>query len=163
MIKEAGLALPTGACQCESAIARLPTQKKKPLVSSPLISESPVASASTAISPWQVTAMILPGPAKVEFLSGCVGKELLAPGIIIGRDLAFWTVAMRFAASLTARQRFLPGLTEIQGTYYAGWEPLLSGTDGQTAAQLAARMPPVCRALTLYDPSLTDCARPHRC
>ena len=81
-----------------------------------------------------------------------MGKDLLAPGIIIGRDLAFWTVAMRFAASLTARQRFLPGLTGIQGTYYAGWEPLLSGAD-DPAAQLAARMPPACRVLTLDDHS----------
>ena len=51
VVKEAGLALPAGACQCENAIARLPTQKEKPLASNPLIAESPVASASTAISP----------------------------------------------------------------------------------------------------------------
>jgi len=153
IIQEAGLALPVGACQCESAIARLPTQKNKPLVSSPLIAESPVASASTAISPWQVTVLSLPASAEVEFLCRCVGKDLLAPGMVIGRDLAFWTVAMRFAASLTARQRFLPGLTGIQGTYYAGWEPLLSGADGQTAAQLAALMPSACRALALNDHS----------
>ncbi|MHB8067346.1 MAG: DEAD/DEAH box helicase [Desulfobaccales bacterium] len=77
----------------------------------------------------------------------------MAPGVIIGKDLAFWTAAMRFAGSLTARQRFLPALTEIQGTYYARWEPVLSGADGNTAARLASLMPRVCRALTLDAPS----------
>jgi len=90
----------------------------------------------------------LSAPGEVELLCACVGKELLAPGVIIGKDLAFWAVAMRFAGSLTARQRFLPGLTDIGGTYYARWEPLLSGTDSGVAAGLAALMPRVCRALT---------------
>ena len=154
VIKEAGLAPSDTNCHCRTAIARLPSRKNKPQVSSPLISESPGSSATTAISPWQVTALNLPPPAEIEFLSICVGQELLAPGIIIGKDLAFWTITLRFAASLAARQRFLPGLAEIQGTYYARWEPLLSGTDGHTVAKLAGRMPSVCRALTLNDPSL---------
>jgi hypothetical protein len=102
-IKEAGLAVPDRAHHCLTAIARLPTEKNKPQVSSPLISEAPVASAAVALSPWQVTALSLPASAAVEFLCRCVGKGLLAPGIIIGKDLAFWTVALRFAASLTAR------------------------------------------------------------
>jgi len=55
-------------------------------------------------------------------LGACVGKEMLAPGIIIGRDLAFWTIAIRLAGSLVAREGFLPGLQEIQGSYYAHWE-----------------------------------------
>ncbi|MFZ5452119.1 MAG: DEAD/DEAH box helicase [Thermodesulfobacteriota bacterium] len=80
-------------------------------------------------------------------LCACVGKELLAPGVIIGKDLAFWAQALRFAGSLAARQRFLPGLQEIEGTYRACWEPVLTGTDSGVAAKLAALMPRVCRAL----------------
>ncbi|MBI4642858.1 MAG: DEAD/DEAH box helicase [Deltaproteobacteria bacterium] len=147
-IKEAGLACPDSAHNWQTAIAWLPTQKNQPWVSSPLISESPASSASAALSPWQVTALCLPAQAEVELLCACVGKELLAPGVIIGKDVAFWTVALRFAGSLTARQRFLPGLPDIGGTYYARWEPLLSGTDCGVAARLAALMPRVCRALT---------------
>ena len=153
VIKEAGLAVPESIYNGQTAIARFLPRRINLEVSSPLISESPDASNSAAISPWQVTTLSLPAPVEVEFLSTCVSIELLAPGIIIGKDYAFWTVAMRFAASLTARQRFLPGLTEIQGNYYACWEPLLSGTDGHTLAKLAAWMPLVCRALTLDDPS----------
>lgn len=147
-IQETSLAGPDSVHHCQTAIAWLPTHKNHPWVSSPLISESPASSASAALSPWQITALCLPPPAEVELLCACVGKELLAPGVIIGKDLAFWTVALRFAGSLTARQRFLPGLTEIQGTYYARWEPLLSGTDCGVAARLAALMPRVCRVLT---------------
>ncbi len=148
VVREAGLAYPDHAYDCQTAIAWLPTRKNHPLVSSPLISESPTPSAPADLSPWQVTALCLPGPAEVEWLCACAGKELLAPGVIIGKDLAFWTQALRFAGSLTARQRFLPGLQEIRGTYRALWEPVLSGSDSDMAARLTALMPRVCRSLT---------------
>ncbi|MBI3325378.1 MAG: hypothetical protein HYZ81_01560, partial [Nitrospinae bacterium] len=47
----------------------------------------------------------------IKLFCASVGKQTLAPGVIIGKDLAFWVVAMRFAGALVARQRFLPGMT----------------------------------------------------
>ena len=58
-----------------------------------------------------------------------MGKEVLAPGVVIGKDLAFWAAALRFAGSLATRQRFLPGLKEIQGTYCARWEPMFKAQE----------------------------------
>jgi SNF2 family DNA or RNA helicase len=132
----------------QAAVAWLPTQKNHPWTSSPLISEAPASYAPAVLSPWQITGLRLPPPAEIELLCACVGKEVLAPGVVIGKDLAFWAAALRFAGSLAARQRFLPGLKEIQGTYYARWEPVLSGNDGKVAARLAVLMPTACRALT---------------
>jgi len=132
----------------ETAVAWLPTHKNRPLASSPLISESSASLKSVAISPWQVTTLALPPPAEVDLLCACMNQEVLAPGVIIGKDLRFWATVLRFAGSLAARQRFLPGLTEIRETYYARWEPVVSGNDSGVATRLAAIMPQVCRALT---------------
>lgn len=131
-----------------AAMAWLPTHKHQPLASSPLISEASASIAAAVLSPWQVTCLGLPPPAEIELLCACVGKEVLVPGVIIGKDLAFWAATLRFAGSLTARQRFLPSLQEIRGAYYARWEPVLSGADANTAARLAAIMPRACRSLT---------------
>jgi hypothetical protein len=147
-LQEAGLGQLLNGLASETAVAWLPTHKNRPLASSPLISESSASREPVAISPWQVTTLALSPPAEVELLCACVNQEVLAPGVIIGKDLRFWATALRFAGSLAARQRFLPGLTEIRGTYYARWEPVVSGNDSGVATRLAAIMPRGCRALT---------------
>lgn len=147
-LQEAGLSRMLNGLISQTAVAWLPTQKNQALASSPLISEVPASCISAVLYPWQVTGLCLPPLAEVELLCACVEKEVLAPGVLIGKDLAFWAQALRFAGSLAARQRFLPGLQESEGTYYARWEPVLSGTDSSVAARLAALMPRVCRVLT---------------
>ncbi|MFZ5449341.1 MAG: DEAD/DEAH box helicase [Thermodesulfobacteriota bacterium] len=147
-LKEAALGHLLRDLAGQTALAWLPTHKDRPLASSPLIAESSVSRAAVDLSPWQVTALALPPAGEIELLCACVNKEVLAPGLIIGKDLAFWAQALRFAGSLAARQRFLPGLKESEGTYRARWEPVLSGNDSGVAARLAALMPRVCRALT---------------
>ena len=153
-LQEAGLGQLLNGLASETAVAWLPTHKNRPLASSPLISESSASLKPVAISPWQVTTLALPPPAEVELLCACVNQEVLAPGVIIGKDLRFWATALRFAGSLAARQRFLPGLTGNPGklTTPAG-NRLLSGTDSGVATRLAAIMPRVCRALTPDAPS----------
>ena len=147
-LKEAGLGPLPRDLASQAAVAWLPTRKNRPLASSPLIAESSASEAAADLSPWQVTALALPPAGEIELLCACVGKEILAPGVIIGKDLAFWAQALRFAGSLAARQRFLPGLQEIQGTCQTRWEPVLTGPDSGMAARLAALMPRVGRALT---------------
>ena len=75
----------------------------------------------------------------------------MAPGVIVGKDLSFWSTAMRFAGALVARQQFLPGVIETNGTYHAHWKPIFSGPDADRLTKLTQAMPHVCRALTRGD------------
>ncbi len=140
--------LPAAALDNRSVVVWLPTHRGRAWPSSPLIAETPASALSTVLSPWQVSAVSLPPPVEIDLLCACVQREVLAPGILIGQDLAFWSTALRFAGALAARQRFLPGLKEIGGHYYARWEPVLAGLDAGAAAQLAQALPPVARSLS---------------
>lgn len=126
----------------------LPTAGKTPVPSSPLIAERPSSRAGETITPWGVTVLCLTVEETVGLLSLCVGKKTLAPGVIVGEDLAFWTTALRFAGTLVARHRFLPGIAENSAVYCSRWEPVLLGTDAEQMAKLARAMPAVARALT---------------
>src|SRR5262245_44242817 len=100
-LRAAGLAPPVPA----RVVAWLPTVKGAPVASGPLIAEPPAAGAP-ALHPWTVTACSL-GPAEAtSFLAAGVGKESLAAGVFVSRDLAFATAAMQLAASLVARHHF---------------------------------------------------------
>ena len=53
----------------------------------------------------------------------------------------------RLADDLVARGRVLPALVASEdGRYAARWRAVLSGADAQRARDLAAAMPPLCRA-----------------
>jgi SNF2 family DNA or RNA helicase len=154
-LTEAGLSQGLNGLESRAAVAWLPTHQHHPWASSPLIAE-PLGVAAADLAPWQVTTLT-PSPAGiVEFLCACVNREVLAPGVLIGKDAHYWVAALRFAGSLTARQRFLPGLKEVRGTFTARWQPVLSGSDRGAAVRLAGLMPRVCRALA------SDAAAPAR-
>ncbi len=129
----------------------LPTLNGQPLASSPLIAEPPSTSSKPALAPWAVTVVPLQIVEALDLLCACVGRETLAQGVIIGRDLAFWTTALRFAGALVARQQFLPSIQVIDGSYRARWEPVVSGDDARRLPRLAQAMPHACRALTAAD------------
>jgi SNF2 family DNA or RNA helicase len=129
----------------------LPTLDNKPLASSPLIAESPSASARRGLAAWSITVIPLRIVETMDLLCACVGRETLANGVIIGSDLAFWVTAMRFAGALVARQRFLPSLQLVDGAYHARWEPVISGDDARRLPQLAQAMPHACRAFPATD------------
>ena len=76
----------------------------------------------------------------------------LAPGDVVVSGAAGYLAAVaRFAADLTARGRVLPVLTEEDGGYAARWRPVLSAGDARHARELAAAMPPACRAVADAD------------
>jgi SNF2 family DNA or RNA helicase len=129
----------------------MPTLDSKPLASSPLIAEPPSASARPELAAWSITVIPLNTVESIDLLCACVGRETLANGVIIGRDLAFWATAVRFAGALVARQQFLPGLQLVDGAYHARWEPVISGDDARRLPQLAQAMPHACRAVTATD------------
>jgi SNF2 family DNA or RNA helicase len=147
-LQDAGIHGPAVNVQVDTVIGWLPTLDNRPVASSPLISNPPDFPMQATLAPWQITALGLPAGLELEVLCACMGKEILAPGVIVGKDLRFWVTAMRFAGSLVAKQYFLPGMDEVNGAYYARWKPVLSGSVISVPAKLAQSMPQVCRALT---------------
>ena len=66
---------------------------------------------------------------------------------MLGGSVAYLSALARLAEDLAARGRVLPTLEPGEdGSYVARWRPVLSGADAQRARDLAAAMPPLCRA-----------------
>ena len=131
-----------------TAIAWLPSRGDAPAPSSPMAGPMPRSRAKPRIRPWTVTALRLrPGQA-VPLLQACHRRQVLKPGVAIGTDLAYWTHALQLAVSLTARQQFLPSLSERGGQTVAAWIPVFIDEDAHRLAGLAGLMPASARALT---------------
>src|SRR5262245_42616132 len=129
----------------EMVTAWLPTAGGRPVASSPLI-EPPRADLAE-LAAWSVSVLPLLPTIAVEFLAHVVGRETLAPGVVVGSSLAYWATALRFAGSLVGRDAYLPDLAERNGAWRATWRPVATGADAQRFARLAAAMPPAARAL----------------
>ena len=148
VLAEVGVSFKPSKKQLGTWTIWLPTAGKTPIASSPLIAEPPGSRANKTLAPWTVTALCLTGEETIELLSLCVGKKVLAPGVIVGDDLAFWTLAMRFAGALVARQKFIPGISESNAVYRSRWEPVFSGDDVERLARVARTMPAAARAMS---------------
>jgi SNF2 family DNA or RNA helicase len=131
------------------AFAWLPTVEGRPVPSSPLIAEPPEPGAETTLAPWAVAAVRLTPAHAVDLLGACADRETLAAGVVVGPALAFWATALRLAASLVAREQFVPDVRPEGKAWRACWRPVLAGADAQRVSQLAQAMPPAGRALTL--------------
>jgi SNF2 family DNA or RNA helicase len=131
----------------EDCVAWLPTQDGAPVASSALIAEPADPRKRLDLAPWTVAAHRLSVAEAVELMCGCVNRQTLASGIVVGKDLGFAVHALRFAGALVARQRFLPDLEARDGGFRALWRPVLEGPDAQRLRTLAASMPDACRAL----------------
>ena len=132
--------------RAETAVLWLPSGDGGPIASSGLVADASGGGGSGEVRPWTVSAVSLAGLSAIEFLCVCAGRRTLAPGVIVGEDLAYWAAAMRFAAALVVRQHFLPDLVEEDGDVLARWRPAPTYADSQAMAQLAAAMPDACRA-----------------
>lgn len=82
-----------------------------------------------------------------------MAREALASGPGLAPDLVFWTEVLRFAGSLVARCRYLPGLevvdecpsrvaSALEQLGKAVWTPVLDGRDAERFAALTRRTPP---------------------
>jgi SNF2 family DNA or RNA helicase len=131
----------------EPCVIWLPTVGTQPVASSPLIAEPPDPAAKPVLVAWTVTAVPLMRREAIDLLTACLDRDMLAPGIKIGITLRFWAGALRFASALVAREQFLPGIEDHDGTWRASWKPMPGRTDGSRLRQLAHAMPPACRAL----------------
>ncbi len=135
--------LAAGGVSPERLAAWLPTAHRRPLPSSPLLETSPPVSPPTRahLVPWPVSTLPLTPAQAVLLLGSAVGRDTLAPGLIVSMDLAFWTTALRFAGALALRQHFLPGIVEAGEGWRARWTPVLDGADAKRRVKLAKAMP----------------------
>ena len=124
----------------------LPTRGDAPVPSSSMVAEAPDSKAAPRLAPWSVTARRLTRDETVDLLCACADRPTLAPGVLIGDDLAFWSAALRLAGSLVARQQYLPGMAPHEGGYRACWQPVFAADDAGRLSRLARAMPPVARA-----------------
>ena len=147
-LEQAGVPVQGRQTRAGSVIVWLPTKGDRPVPSSPLVAEAPDSGGSPALSPWTITILPLSSEDAIGLLCTSAGKQTLAPGVIVGRDLAFCARVMRFAAALVARQQYLPSLESRDGDCRAVWEPVITGEDWQRLTALASAMPPACRALS---------------
>lgn len=137
----------TGRKETEKINVWIPTIGGNPVPSSSLVAETPASKAEFSLAPWTVHAYPLEAEETLVLLCACMGKRVLAPGIISGNDLLWWADALKFAGSLVAGQKYLPGVRIEDGEYIALWEPVFSGEDAGELAKLAKQMPPAARAL----------------
>ena len=145
----------------DELILQLPTAGAGPLASPELVRPEaagapgapghPAARRSrVSLASWRVPVLAF-GPAAALVVlcdSGLGGSGPPDEGAISGGSLTYLAAVARFAASLAARGRVLPVLEAEGATYAARWRPVLGGADAQRARDLAAAMPPSCRAVS---------------
>jgi SNF2 family DNA or RNA helicase len=134
----------------ENVAAWLPTRGSAPMSSTVPPSAHPRTARPATIDAWTIRAATLRAPTFVELLSRCAGRRLLDEDVAIGSDIAYWSHVLRFAAEVVVAQDVLPAITSdgSGNAYRAIWRPILGQGQLRRAAQIAAAMPPVCRALT---------------
>ena len=131
----------------------LPTQGSYPVPSSDVIAEPlPPSKTRTKMAAWGVDAYKLSPKEAVNLLCLAADRRTVAPGVLVGADMAYWTDVLRFAGFLVARQQFLPDLEEDKDAkrYVAKWNPVFLGRDSERFDMLARRMPAVARALSRH-------------
>jgi superfamily II DNA or RNA helicase len=134
---------------------QLPSVGGGPLASPELLRPEPLESAGPArrgrvsLASWRVPVLAF-GPAAaltlLGELGGLGGLGQADGSAATGGSLPYLAAVARFAADLAARGRVLPVLADEGEAYAARWRPVLGGADAQRAHDLAAAMPPSCRA-----------------
>jgi hypothetical protein len=130
---------------------RLPSADGGPVASPGLIRPGATVPGSTpaarparvALADWHVPVLAFQ-PAAALHLLDAVGH--LGDLATAGGSLPYLAAVAGFADGLAARGRVLPVLAAEDGAYAARWRPVLGGADAQRARDLAAAMPPSCRA-----------------
>jgi superfamily II DNA or RNA helicase len=143
------------------AVLLLPTRDGMPLASPELaeVSSPELAEVSSAkrgkseLTTWLLPVLIVAPAAALSVLTVLDEVGADDPGFVLGASIPYLAATARFAASLAERGRVLPVLASGQDGYTARWRPVLAGADAQRAHDLAAAMPPVCRAAGAGDPA----------
>ncbi|MBB4704891.1 DEAD/DEAH box helicase [Sphaerisporangium siamense] len=107
------------------------------------------AARGTRVLPWTVQALAFPAAGALtllERLSSPLPGEPGAPEWGPGAALRYLAVVAEHAEALVRRGRVLPQLVMEDGAHTARWVPVITGADATAFRELAAAMPPVCRA-----------------
>ena len=135
---------------------RLPSRADGPLASPELVRPSVGVPSDTsagrriALAAWRVPVLVFEPAAATALLPALAD---LAPGdLVVSGSIGYLAAVARFADDLVARGRVLPALTAEDDGYAARWRPVLSAADAQRARELAAAMPPACRAADDAEP-----------
>lgn len=147
-IRDAGVSFMPRARNVRHVTAWLPTQNGRPVPPHHWDGAPPPERMPAELAPWPAAVYVLTVPEAVEVLCLIKGRWRLGPELLVGPDLGYWAEALRFAASLLVRQRYLPDLVMREATARAVWLPVISGKDLERFAGLAQRMPHCARALT---------------
>jgi hypothetical protein len=142
-LRRAGIDL---AGERRTLIAWLPSVDGRPVLSSPLLGEQETHG-TPSIQPWLVEAIVMNAAAAVELLASAVGRRLLAPGVLVGADLAFFATAMRVAAALVARGHVLPSVEKKDGVWRGRWMLAPAAGEHEQIASLVRAAPPAALAL----------------
>jgi len=109
----------------------------------------PARRGRVSLAGWRVPVLAF-GPGAALALLGEPGWSGSGPSgdtAMAGGSLTYLAAVARFAAGLAARGLVLPVLESEGDGYTARWRPVLGGADAQRARDLAAAMPPSCRAV----------------
>jgi superfamily II DNA or RNA helicase len=96
-----------------------------------------------SLARWRVPVLAFEPAAAHDVLAALRDPGEL--GAIAAGSLPYLAAVAAFAADLVSRGRVLPVL-DSGGDYTARWRPVLGGADAERARDLAAAMPPACRA-----------------
>jgi SNF2 family DNA or RNA helicase len=107
------------------------------------------SSTRVRLAGWRVPVLVLAPPLALDLLGAAGDLGELATA---GASVPYLAAVARFAGSLAARGRVLPVVAAEDGGYAARWRPVLGGDDAQRARDLAAAMPPSCRAADAEPP-----------
>lgn len=124
----------------------LPSTVDGPVPSSSMIHE--YDDTATHIAPWRVQARILTTEEAIRVIQWATSQRMLGGDIVVGDDMAWWGAVLRLAASMVARQQFLPDVVTSGNGYRAAWHPVFVGEDDDRLKSVAARMPAAARCLS---------------
>jgi len=110
--------------------------------------------ARAALAAWRVPALTFDPPVAVDLLAALGDPGAGSVSAVAGGSVLYLTALARLADDLAGRGRVLPAMAASDdGRYAARWRAVLSGPDAQRARELAAAMPPLCRADAGSEPS----------
>ncbi|MGD0239746.1 MAG: DEAD/DEAH box helicase [Streptosporangiaceae bacterium] len=118
----------------------------RPARDEPSAGPAPARRGRVSLASWRVPVLAFGPAAALTVLAALGGSGQPDDPAIAGGSLAYLAAVARFAAGLAERGRILPVLAAEDGMLAARWRPVLGGADVQRARDLAAAMPPACRA-----------------
>ncbi len=110
--------------------------------------------ARAALAAWRVPALTFDPPVAADLLAALGDPGAGSVSAVAGGSVLYLAALARLADDLAGRGRVLPAMAASDdGRYAARWRAVLSGPDAQRARELAAAMPPLCRADAGSEPS----------